>query len=308
LDLLEKLGIGRSSVPTCTHHPCTLEEPEVEGGGDSTEKIAALDPATEERYEEMDATSGEPENVDDNDAYHNHPEALGIDLSPLPVDRHAEEIDHLVPKNLMQGKPSPITPAWMARYNEAKEFKAQHEHLQVPRNTQLSNWLHWQRRTNAQGTLVTQKKALLDELGFQWIFPILSPKWLASYNEAKTFHTRHGHLQGAPAAHTTLAKWLRMQRRQAKTSDAYPAEKKELLDSLGFQWTTPIISSDWMVRYTDLKAFKTRTGHTNVPSRTPLYDWMKQQLHAQAKGTIAVEKKMLLDGLEALHGEGIPLA
>jgi hypothetical protein len=51
-----------------------------------------------------------------------------------------------------------------------------------------------------------------------------------------------------------------------------------------------------MVRYTELKAFKTRTGHMHVPSRTPLYDWMKLLRGAEAKGTIAVEKKLLLDG------------
>jgi hypothetical protein len=143
--------------------------------------------------------------------------------------------------------------------------------------------------------LAAQKKALLDKLGFQWIvLPVLSPKWLASYNEAKQFHTRHGHLQKVPAL---LSKWLHDQRTYAKASYAYSAEKKELLDSLGFQWTIPIISSDWMVSYTEFKAFKTRTGHMHVPSRTPLYDWMKLQRNAEAKGNIAVEKKMLLDGL-----------
>jgi hypothetical protein len=80
-------------------------------------------------------------------------------------------------------------------------------------------------------------------------------------------------------------------------ANAYPAEKKKLLDSLGFQWTTPIIPPDWMVSYTEFKAFKTRTGHMRVPSRTPLYEWMKRQHNAEAKGTIAVEKKILLDGL-----------
>jgi hypothetical protein len=377
---LEKNGFGSNSVPTCAHHPSTLEKPAIESGGKSMEKRIVLSPSTEERYEEMDgpvpnvlfqgetstitdawmarykklkeihtryghirvlrgkllqqwirrerakakggtyppgkkelsdqlgfqsilpiisptwmarydevkafktrhgylrvpsqkgfgewfrrerakamlegystekkelferlgfewrklsprhsATSGEPENVDDSDAYHHNSGVLGIDLSPLPIDRRAEERNHILPKKLLQGKPSPITPAWMARYNEAKEFKVQHEHLQFPRNTQLSNWLHWLRRTNVQGTLAAQKKALLDELGIQWIFPVLSSKWLAGYNEAKTFHTRHGHLQGVPTQ-TPLGKWLRMQRAYAKAR-AYPAEKKELLHSLGF--------------------------------------------------------------------------
>jgi hypothetical protein len=82
-------------------------------------------------------------------------------------------------------------------------------------------------------------------------------------------------------------------------SGAYPAEKKELLDSLGFQWTIPpIISSDWiMVSYTELKAVKTQTGHLHLPSRTPLCNWMAQHCRAEAEGAISVENKMLLDGI-----------
>jgi hypothetical protein len=52
-----------------------------------------------------------------------------------------------------------------------------------------------------------------------------------------------------------------------------------------------------MVSYTEFKAFKTRTGHMRVPSKTPLYDWMRLQRNAEAKGIIAGEKKILLDGL-----------
>jgi hypothetical protein len=231
------------------------------------------------------------------DADHNS-EAFGNDLSPLPRDRRTEATGPPVPTKKLQRKPSPIiTPAWMARYKEATEFKVEHEHLQVPSRTQMSNWLHNQRRSNAQGSLVAQKKALLlDELGFQWIIPVLSPKWLASYNEAITFHTRHGHLQGVPAR-TPLEQWLYIQRAANAKAKAYPAEKKQLLDSLGFQWTIPIISSDWMASYTEFKAFKTRTGHMHLPSRTPLYVWMQMQRDEETKGTIAVEKKMLLDGL-----------
>jgi len=249
-------------------------------------------------------------------------------------------------------KTSTITPIWSARYNEVEEFYTRHGHIKVPSRSRLASWLRWQRTCAKRVDFPAEKKELLDRLGFQWAFPVISSDWMARYNEARAYEARHGHLLQFPSR-SPLANWIYKWRKEAK-SDKCPPEKKRLLDKLGFekslvpnkarrpstleepeigndgdsmekrtptspsaesrpeedmdnilrnmilQSETSTITPAWMARYNELKETYARQGNIRVSCGRLLSTWISRERRTKAKGGAyyPAEKKDLLDKLE----------
>jgi hypothetical protein len=136
------------------------------------------------------------------------------------------------------------------------------------------------------------KRRLLDELDFGWRSAVgqkiddgsrgprifmqcekssIDTAWMARYRELKKFKAENGHLHQA-ASRTPMSNWIYKQRHSAKKG-VLSAKRRELLNRLGFEWTsTPVISSSgpkismqcekysicpaWIARYNELKNFQ----------------------------------------------------
>jgi YHS domain-containing protein len=100
-------------------------------------------------------------------------------ISPFTVPSPSEETDDPVPnKEALQDKSFTIDPTWMTLYNEAKELHNRHAgHLPVSsENSRLYEWIRRQRRAQAKGGYPSEKKDLLDRLGFQCRrIPVIQP-------------------------------------------------------------------------------------------------------------------------------------
>ena len=181
---------------------------------------------------------------------------------------------------------------WESRLQELKEFKEENGHCNVPQKHPggLGYWVRHQRRITGEGggrrnASQTQE---LEELGFQWIPPTKPDKWEARLQELKEYKEEHGHCN-VPSKHPGgLGDWARDQRRAGKegTGRLNPV-RTQALEELGFRWGKAKRSDRWEQRIQELKEFKKKNGHCNVPKKHPggLGIWVNNTRRAGKEGS-----------------------
>jgi hypothetical protein len=150
-----------------------------------------------------------------------------------------------------------ILRGWIAKYEEMERFQARHGHLRVPKrsNPSLSNWMTemwYQAKSKGPRALSSQKKRLLDEIGFDFtnqrrkseagllskcttapehknkkttsandssksLAAGISPTWNVHLAELKLFKLVHGHLRVPKRSNPSLSNWVKEMRYQAKS-------------------------------------------------------------------------------------------
>ena len=152
------------------------------------------------------------------------------------------------------------TETWTHRLYEAMDFRNKFGHCCIPckypPNQQLSTWAKRQRHQyqlyikegqklgrvkNAAGSTMTEERIrALERIGF--CFDQREASWFIRFEELRAFASEKGHTN-VPIAHSNekLAVWVKLQRNQYRrwTQGSYSsltAERKRLLDSIGFAW------------------------------------------------------------------------
>lgn len=172
--------------------------------------------------------------------------------------------------------------AWYKKYEELKQFRSSEGHCNVPQcyseNKSLGHWVKTQRQ---QYKFMKQGKAsimsdprirALEEIGFKWSAAVDDVAWYEKYEELKQFRSREGHCN-VPQRYSknkSLGLWVNAQRKkynhmkQGKKSNI-TEPRIRALEEIGFKW---IVNEDasWCKKYDDLKQFKRREGHCNVPA------------------------------------------
>jgi hypothetical protein len=125
------------------------------------------------------------------------------------------------------------------------QFKAKHEHRDVPRNwaknPALGGWLARQRWLKRKDKLDVEKQRLLDEIRVGWriekvrLAPSRSGNWMTQYQQLLRFKQCHGHCNVSfrLLKNAALAAWVSRQR-QAKKSGKLLPERERLLNEIGF--------------------------------------------------------------------------
>ncbi len=135
----------------------------------------------------------------------------------------------------------PTTGKWEKMFAALEEFQREHGHANVPPdyavNPALRNWVRNQRRDRKFGRQIMRSRiARLDSLGFVWGF--ISPtSWEDMFAQLVEFKKTHGHCnvpQRWPE-NIKLGRWVNTQRWRASR---LTAEKRRMLDELGFVWNT----------------------------------------------------------------------
>lgn len=191
---------------------------------------------------------------------------------------------------------------WLQKYEELKKFKFCKGHCNVSkhfgRSKSLRQWVNRQRheckkiREGKPSSMTLSRIDALNDLGFQW--NMLEDNWLYKYEELKQFKSREGHfnvpLKGKK--NISLSIWVCKQRQQYKYMvEGKPSSITQLriksLENIGFQWSekkacrnTQNLHNKWVMRYGQLRRFKCRNGHFNIPKYTqftPLRNWVGTQ-------------------------------
>ena len=160
----------------------------------------------------------------------------------------------------------------------------------------LGSWAKSLRKN--KDTLSQDRKSKLESIGFEWE-PVQS-QWEKGFSYLKSFIEQKGN-NSIPIKYVTkdgfnLGSWIAVQRRNSETIDK---EKKDELDSLGFDWDP--IETQWETGFYYLKEFKEKEGHLlvvkNYKTETGfrLGNWVSVQ--RQNQETLDKVKKTKLDSL-----------
>jgi hypothetical protein len=158
---------------------------------------------------------------------------------------------------------------WETRFTELQEYKKQHGHCLVPvawkTNPTLGRWVFTQRQNYKEGQLSTERIRHLNSIGFCWdLAPVKEAEWNAQFQKLLLYKKQHGgcNVPTALKEDSVLGRWVACQRQYSKTG-TLSAEHVRRLNSIGFDWDP--FATTLQKRLAELREFKKRFGHTNVP-------------------------------------------
>jgi hypothetical protein len=264
---------------------------------------------------------------------------------------------------------------WMNHYNELCEYRTKTGHLTVYRKSAqrgLGEWCHNQREQykadmRGESTSLTKERIqLLEELGFIWGNKIngdgsLNPNpnriprpeknhqkqnevWSNHLQELREYQTQHGLTRVPYMVSGNLGKWIRKLRWYNRLNEEHgkstplTAERKKLLDEMGFNWVkeSPLEKEErlqaekqekqerkqvarnemWSNRLQELREYQTQHGLTRVPYLVSgaLGKWIltqrrhNQRNEEQGKSTpLTAERRKILDEMGFNWGKESPL-
>ena len=124
-----------------------------------------------------------------------------------------------------------ITTQWMTGFWAAEDYFDENGNLDVPsglgeyHGVWLYDWL--KRNREKQDLMCERQRTMLDSIGMDWT--IVDP-WEEKFRELEKYKEEHGHCD-VPGDDGPLGHWVAQQRKEPPTG-----EKKERLDSIGFEW------------------------------------------------------------------------
>ena len=191
---------------------------------------------------------------------------------------------------------------WKQRYEELRAFHERFGHCNVPQrfaeNEALAAWAAEQRRMYFNAQLSPDHKRHLESLAFTQ--SMRDRSWDFRYGELKAFKEKFGHcnVPGDFEANPRLAEWVTLQRGQFSRGQL-ECDQVHRLETLGLTWS--LHQRSWEKRYEELKAFKEKFGHCNVPQKyeenPPLAAWIRDQRRAKENGLLPADRVRRLDTL-----------
>lgn len=223
-------------------------------------------------------------------------------LSPLRIQR-LEQLGFVWDFQAQKGQET-----WMKWYRELESYTREHGNSHVPRthaNTKLASWVWIQRarRDKSYGNqppLTAEQVELLDKLGFRW--NVHDEKWTERLEELTHFKEQHGHcnVELVVDEKDGLLGWVNIQRKRLANAEL-DIERKELLDNIGFSWTSQVIDHKWQEMYERLENYHAQHGDADVPHRwkndAKLSAWVGRQRQRKKKGLIPDEQIQQMDAL-----------
>ena len=195
-------------------------------------------------------------------------------------------------------------------------FHRRHGHTRVTgsykKQPDLWKFRHYQRQLFRQGLLPPERKARLDELGFDWekdapvpraTVEFTDPGWHSMLKKLTAFQRKCGHTRVPKGwKDALLQRWVFRQRRRLRLGTLLP-ERAAALKALGFEAHTKGLFEDtlWERRFRELAAFHKQHGHTRVPrprgQDVPLHSWRIHQRKLRRLGRLAPDRIAKLDTL-----------
>ncbi|GAX17205.1 hypothetical protein FisN_10Lh053 [Fistulifera solaris] len=183
-------------------------------------------------------------------------------------------------------------PVWMEKYQELLQFKEKHGHCKVPtnykENPRLSSWVRNLRCDQLQGKVRTDRKQMLDEIGFVW------RKTPEDREKEKTQKRLRELIRLVPDSELKEDE-LAIKRSMIEKEEAEKKKQKEIREQ---KLQESVLHQKWLERYQELKAFHEKNSHFHVTLANggqPLGDWMRDQRRRHKEGKLPAIRKQLLD-------------
>jgi hypothetical protein len=143
-----------------------------------------------------------------------------------------------------------VNQSWNEKYEKLKAYQEKHGHCRIVvhgpkvQDRQLAIWVVTQRKCQKKDTLLPDRKAKLDEIGFVWQGSIDNDqRWNDMFARMKAYRKKNGHcrvLIGGPNIQDRqLSQWVQYQRSCHKKGTLRP-DRKAKLDEIGFVWQVVI--------------------------------------------------------------------
>ncbi len=201
----------------------------------------------------------------------------------------------------------PSEARWQQSYAQAKAWRLQHGHLDVPQTAELGghkvgDWIVRQRKFRRDGALPQHRIEALDALGMIWEHR--SRALQRNLDALDAFHAEHGHtdvpLRYVSAGGVRLGSWVSQMR--AKRHQL-PAHRIKTLDDAGFTWTGKPAGEQARARAIKAaRSFHAAHGHLEVPADArhdgvALGTWIARQRQLHRAGELRDETAQALDAL-----------
>jgi hypothetical protein len=168
---------------------------------------------------------------------------------------------------------------WDIMFRKLKQIKKQLGHVHITENhsdTQLYNWLKYQRTLYWIGKLDTQKADSLLQLGVEMDNKTFN-RWESKFEQLVEFKNKYGHLH-VSRTFTNDKQLINFVKVIRRSQNSIFADRRNELDKLGFIWNpgkelTTILNRKradeaWIKRYNELKAYKKQFGTCRVLSKS----------------------------------------
>lgn len=223
-------------------------------------------------------------------------EALGVEFERI-TEPIVEELDIYLEKML----------------SRLVEYRERYGHVGVTptRDRALHTWIANQRSYRVTGTLKAYRLRRMDEMGFPW--KPVDYRWEEKCVLLSKYKTRFGHtlVPVRWSEDMSLGRWVAHQRELFRAGHL-PEERREFLNSMGFQWgvrkekvpkqtrgNRAMTSVPLHVRIERLKMYQQRFGNPRVPARWPedvsLGRWVAHQRELFRQGRMPEERWRMLD-------------
>ncbi len=197
------------------------------------------------------------------------------------------------------------TATWEQWYGMTLAFAEREGHAMVAVNYaedgwQLGYWVATQRKQYRDGSLLPDRRALLEQLpGWSW-YPN-AEQWQKGYEALQAFAAREGHAE-VPKRHVeagiTLGTWVLHQRTDYRTREL-SAERTAMIEEIpGWTWNTK--TDRWEQGYAFLQRYAAREGHAKVPDTHyedgfPLGHWRRHQRQLRDRGKLDPGRRARLE-------------
>jgi hypothetical protein len=192
---------------------------------------------------------------------------------------------------------------WNEMFDKLVEYKRVHGDTNVPQRykevAKLGPWVNQQRQKRKRGKVPDYRIQKLDSIQFLWE-PVKSgarydPIWNSHYDKLQKYHESNGHCRVTRSDDKELNGWVIEQRMQFSRG-TLKDDRKEKLDSLGFQWE--VFDEVFASHLDKLKQYKQKHGDCLVPATDEeLGSWVVRLRSLHEKGKLPNDRKKKLDKL-----------
>lgn len=163
-----------------------------------------------------------------------------------------------------------FTASWEMRFAQLEEFIKTHGHCDVLNKfdscPELAKWLRAQFRAKHQGLLDVKRIKRLEQLGIIWVDVGVHLSGEEQFENLKKYKEKHGHCNVSQYCKEFpgLGRWV-LKQRVYYNKNQLEQVKIDQLESIGFCWEPR--DPKWNQRVAELKSFKLKYGHCNVPAQ-----------------------------------------
>ncbi len=185
--------------------------------------------------------------------------------------------------------------AWQSKFEELKKFKADNNHINIPRSlSALSSWCSNIRISYKKGNLSKEHIKLLDSIDFIW--DPEEQSWKSKFEELKKYNLVNGD-SNPPQNTKVIGKWVQHQRSYFKEGKL-SQDRINALNSIDFCWD--ILDKEWQENFEELKKYKFLNDNKTPPIQNSgsLGRWCGTQKLRFKKGKLSKERIKLLESLE----------